>query len=110
ASSMMESEVWVVRQAVEKPRQEEATRHSLACFAARSAALDLAGVPAKLEHRGQHKKMRRENAGVERGAWFGDGRSEGLRAARGSLEQHAVHRALQGFGGEQAVAGGEVLV
>ena len=47
-----------VRQAVEKPRQEETTRHSLACFAARSAALDLAGVPAKLEHGGQKKKLK----------------------------------------------------
>ena len=46
-----------VRQGVEKPRQEETTRHSLACFAARSAALDLAGVPAKIEHRGQHKSV-----------------------------------------------------
>ena len=52
------SEVTHVRQADEKPRQEETTKHSLACFAARSAALDLAGVPAKIEHRGQKKKLK----------------------------------------------------
>src|SRR6187399_1620836 len=55
-------EVTHVRQAVEKQRQEETTKHSLACFAARSAALDLAGVPAKIEHRGQHKKLKWRDA------------------------------------------------
>ena len=38
-------------------RREEEQRNTHACFASRSAALDLAGVPAKIEHRGQRKKV-----------------------------------------------------
>src|SRR5436190_12822839 len=35
----------------------EKPRHTRACCGSRSAALDLAGVPAKLEHRGQRKSV-----------------------------------------------------
>ena len=38
-------------------RREEEQRNTFACSASRSAALDLAGVPAKLEHRGPRKKV-----------------------------------------------------
>ena len=45
-----------MREADEPREAEEEQRNTLACFASRSAALDLAGVPAKIEHRGQRKK------------------------------------------------------
>ena len=45
-----------VREADGRREGKEKQRNTLACFASRSAALDLAGVPAKIEHRGQHKK------------------------------------------------------
>src|SRR5436190_1025776 len=37
-------------------RPEEEQRNTFACSASRSAALDLAGVPAKIEHRGQKEE------------------------------------------------------
>ena len=52
-------------EADEKREAEEEQRNTHACSASRSAALDLAGVPAKIEHRGQ--KEGTANRGV--GGW-----------------------------------------
>ena len=78
-------------------RQEEEQRATHACSASRSAALDLAGVPAKIEHRGQKKSV--YGYVVSGGNREGERARAEYRAARDGLSYGDLMCGLSGVGG-----------